>query len=277
MSIWSQSPRRSHLPSETVSLGLVVPLYNEEARFPRSAPALIRLVRAYGPKSEVIWVDDGSTDRTHELVGAFLAGNSAIPGRLIRRPHRGKGAAVQTGIEASRAGVIGFCDVDLATSLADVERLITEAIELPVVAIGSRALPASNILVHEHALRELMGRLFNRAVRGFACPDIRDTQCGAKFAAREVWHRVLPHCRERGFSWDVEVLAIARALGIGIRELPVTWTHDERTRVRVLRDGVEMAASLMRIRRRAKEVASNPDSFEENGFGVLVDNSPPAQ
>ena len=254
-----------------------MPLFNEEARFPRSAGPFVRFVRAHRPGSEVIWVDDGSTDRTPELVATFLAGNPAVPGRLIRRPHRGKGAAVQTGIEASRADLIGFCDVDLATSLADVERLIAEAAEGPVVAIGSRALAASNIVVHEHALREWMGRLFNRVVRALAVPDIQDTQCGAKFAAREVWHRVLPYCLEPGFSWDVEVLAIARALGIGIRELAVTWTHDERTRVRVLRDGIGMAVSLIRIRRRAREIASNARSFEENGLGVLVDNPPSTQ
>ena len=262
------------------SLDLVVPLYNEECRVLETAPALLEFISGF-PGGELIWVDDGSTDSTVEVVSRFLGARPGAPARLIERPHRGKGAAVRAGLDIAGADLAGFTDVDLATPLVDFERLVSIAAERRVFVVGSRALPESNVVVHEHPARELLGRLYNRAVQIAATPGIRDTQCGAKVAPRSLWDRVLPLSREEGFAWDVEIIALAQALGAQVCEVPVTWRHDSRSKVHVLKDGLKMGASLLRIRRAAHQAAAVPlaaaHSFEDDGLLVLVDDPPVVQ
>jgi len=236
-----------------MDLTLVVPLYNEQHRFVARAPAFAEWARARG-QTEVIFVDDGSSDGTPELVRRFIASGGA-PMRLLERPHRGKGAAVQAGLENATTSYAAFCDVDLATPLADVDRLVSAAREGRVLAVGSRDVPDATLLRHESHGREALGKAFNRMVRVFAVPGVADTQCGAKAAATSVWEEVLPHLSEAGFAWDVEMLAVASRLGVELREIGVTWTHDDDSRVHVLRDGAAMLRALPRIRRRSKAAA----------------------
>jgi dolichyl-phosphate beta-glucosyltransferase len=99
-------------------------------------------------------------------------------------------------------------------------------------------------------LRELLGRTYNSVVRALLTPGISDTQCGAKAAPASVWSEILGHCREDGFAGDVEMIATALALDLPVQEMGVTWAHDNRTRVHVLRDGMAMVAAVMRIWRR---------------------------
>ena len=210
------------------------------------------------PGSELVFVDDGSDDSTAEMVEAFLASSPACPARLLRRPHRGKGAAVQAGLETARTPLAAFSDFDLSTPLDELARLVDAARQAPIVAIGSRDLAASRITKHEGPTREFLGRAYNRAVQLTVAPGIVDTQCGAKAARTELWRRILPLCREQGFAWDVEVIATAARLGIAVQEIAVEWRHDEDSRVRVLRDGVSMLAALPRIRRNLRHRAWVP-------------------
>ncbi|MEO7443069.1 MAG: glycosyltransferase, partial [Acidimicrobiales bacterium] len=186
--------------------------------------------------------------------------------RLLRRPHRGKGAAVVAGLSVATADYAGFCDVDLSTPLADLERVLAVATAGTVLAIGSRDVEASRLLRPESRTRELLGRTYNRLVRMTVTPGIRDTQCGAKVAHCALWRAILPWCREVGFAWDVEALAVARRLGIVVSEVPVAWSHDERSRVRVGRDGARMALAVPRIVRnlRALPVATTVLTDYEN-------------
>lgn len=262
------------------SLDLVVPLYNEEDRVLETAPALLEFIAGF-PGGELIWVDDGSTDSTVEALGRLLETRSGAPAKLIERPHQGKGAAVRAGMDIATANLVGFTDVDLATPLGDLERVVSIAGEKRALVVASRALPESNVVVHEHPAREALGRLYNRAVQLAATPGIRDTQCGAKVAPRALWNQILPLSREKGFAWDVEIIALALALGAEVCEVPVTWRHDPRSKVHVLRDGLRMAAGLLRIRRAARQAAALPlaasRAFEDNGLVVLVDDPPVVQ
>ena len=88
---------------------------------------------------------------------------------------------------------------------------------------------------------------YNRLLQATITPGIVDTQCGAKFAATELWQRIIPECREDGYAWDAEVIAVARALMIPVREVPIEWRHDDRSKVHVLRDGAAMVAATGRI------------------------------
>ena len=238
------------------SLTLVVPLYNEAARFDRFAAQLTAFVAGQPEGSELVFVDDGSTDDTVMLVEKLLASPPGCRARLVRRPHLGKGAALQAALATATTPVAGFCDLDLSTPLADFGRITDAARQAPIVAIGSRDLAASRITKQEGAVREFLGRAFNRAVQLMVAPGIVDTQCGAKVAQTALWHEILPHCREHGFAWDVEVVAVANSLDIPVLEIAIEWRHDEGSQVRVLRDGVAMLRALPRIRR---NVTRRPD------------------
>ena len=236
------------------SLSLVVPMYNEEDRFVEHADELAAFVGRFPAGSELLLVDDGSTDATASLAEAFLAGHPELCGELLRRPHEGKGAAVRAGLEAAGADYAGFCDIDLSTPLVQLEDMLDAAAVGRVLAIGSRDVAASRLLRPQGPVRERLGRAYNRLVQLTLTPGVADTQCGAKVASRKVWELLLPHSREVGFAWDVEVIAIARRLGVVVREVAVDWSNDERTRVRLVRDGTKMVAALPRIVSTARAV-----------------------
>ena len=196
-------------------LGLVVPVYDEIGRLTDYAKLLVDFV-ADRVEGELVFVDDGSTDGTADELERIITGLSGAPVRVLRRPRAGKGAAVTAGLRASDTPLIGFCDLDLATPLADLERIAAGAVQAEGLAIGSRDLTSSTVVKGEGPLRETLGRAYNRLLQATVTPGVMDTQCGAKVAPRAVWEAVLPHCRELGFAWDAEVVAIALALGIKV-------------------------------------------------------------
>lgn len=253
---------------QPITLSLVVPLYDEEERFAEHAEELSAFIARFGEGSQLIFVDDGSTDGTAELVGRFLADNPGCPGLLLRRPHEGKGAAVQAGLEEATGEYAGFCDVDLSTPLTQFEVVLRAALTGAVLAIGSRDVGASRLVRPQGRVREALGKTYNRLVQFTVAPGISDTQCGAKVAATAVWRAILPHCRQDGFAWDVEVVAISRRLGVVVREVAIEWSHDDRSRVRVGRDGVAMVAALPGIIRNARLVAAG-SGFGREASGVF--------
>jgi glycosyltransferase involved in cell wall biosynthesis len=231
-----------------------VPVYNEEVRLAESGPDLTAFVAGFGAPSELIIADDGSTDRTLEV--ADTLSDSAPPGvqvHVLALPHRGKGATVQAGLLAARGTVSAFCDVDLATPLDDLDRLVRiVATGAPVVAAASRDVVTTTIVRPESPERELLGKLYNRLIQVTVLPGVQDTQCGAKAALTSVWRTVLAYTREPGFAWDVEALAVARRLGFAVWEVGVAWSHDDRSKVRPLRDGASMVRAVPRIWRSAR-------------------------
>src|SRR4051794_23088663 len=217
---------------EPSSLTLVVPLFDERDRFPVHVDQLLTFIASQPEGSELIFVDDGSRDGTAALVEETLSARGERRARLLARPHRGKGAAVQAGLEAARGAVAAFCDLDLATPIPSLVEIIEAARRAPVIALGSRDLAGSRLLRRRSQSREFLGRTYNRVAQLVLTPGVLDTQCGAKAAAADVWRRILPHCREQGFAWDVEVIAVALRLGIGVQELAIEWRHDEGSRLR---------------------------------------------
>ncbi|MGH9164927.1 MAG: glycosyltransferase [Acidimicrobiales bacterium] len=236
------------------SFSLVVPLFNEEERVGESGPALADFIAGYPAGSELILVDDGSDDATVAVARRLMADRPEVPIRLLSRVHAGKGAAVRAGLDVATAEYAGFCDVDLSTPLDQFEHVVTAAFLSPSLAIGSRDAALSHLVRPESPLRELLGKTYNRLVQLRLTPGVRDTQCGAKAAATEVWRSILPWCQEEGFAWDVEAVALARCLGFPVREVAVAWSHDDRSRVRVGRDGFEMVRAVPRIARHLHRV-----------------------
>ena len=254
MTATGQVTTRSRLGTRVVSLSLVVPLFNEEDRVRESLPRLVQFIEGLATGSELILVDDGSSDATAATVTAYLAGDHGARARLIRRPHQGKGAAVRAGLSGATANFAGFCDVDLSTPLEHLRRILVAALMAPVLAIGSRDVAASRLLEPEGRGRETLGKAYNRLLQLSLTPGVADTQCGAKIASTELWRAVLPYCREDGWTFDVEAIAIARRLGFGVQEVAIDWHHDRRSRIHLGRDGAAMVWAVPRMVRALRRV-----------------------
>jgi dolichyl-phosphate beta-glucosyltransferase len=260
------------------SLTLVVPLFNEAHRFQTYAPELIAFIARYPLGSEIVFVDDGSSDDTVEMVERFVATHHEVKLRLIRHSHRGKGSAVAAGLTSANSEVACFCDLDLATPLEDLARIIQAAANAPILAIGSRGVASARITRRQSRGREILGRAYNKFIQFSLVPGIVDTQCGAKAAQTSVWTRIMPDSREVGFAWDVEIIALARAMGVQVREIGVEWRHQEGSRIKVLRDGLRMLRAIPRIRQtvsdhirsRAALLNDGGDVFDSEIAALLV-------
>jgi glycosyltransferase involved in cell wall biosynthesis len=225
-------------------LSIVIPAYNEATRLPGTLERVLAYLDQGDSSFEVLAVDDGSSDRTAELVERIAADEPRI--RLLREPHRGKGAAVRAGALAARGAVVLFTDADLSHPVEELTRL-PGLLDGAQVVIASREGAGARRLA-EPLYRHLMGRVFNRFVRLLAVPGIEDTQCGLKCftapAARELFKRQTID----GFGFDVELLFLARKLGYRVREVSVTWRHVPASRVDPLRDTLRMVADVVRVR-----------------------------
>jgi dolichyl-phosphate beta-glucosyltransferase len=211
----------------------------------------LRAVGAYLQRqpfpAEIIVVDDGSRDATAATVAAFEA--ALPPVRLLRHGrNRGKGFSVRQGFVHASGDYLLFSDVDLSTPIEEVEKLLAALREPCEVAIGSRALAASQVEVRQPRYREYMGRLYNRCVQALAVPGIQDTQCGFKCFRRDAALAICARMTAEGFGFDVEMLYLARHLGYRVREVPVVWRHAPQSRVRLWQDPVSMLGELVRIR-----------------------------
>lgn len=239
----------------TSSISVIVPAYNEKKWLGTTLPAIWDYLREHYSDFELIIVDDGSTDSTAAIAQEFVKVDSDA--RLISdSPNRGKGYAVRTGIMEARKDLVLFCDADFATPIEEVENLEAQIDAGFDIAIASRAVSGSQLMIHQPWYRESGGRVLNRIIQLMAVPGIHDTQCGFKLFKRTVAREIFSRCRENGWAFDVEVLHIAIRMGYRIAEVPVHWTHKEGSKVRVLRDAFRMMMALMRIARRYRGLES---------------------
>lgn len=232
---------------DAVHLSVVVPAFEEVARLGPTLDAIRHFLDSRRFDSEVVVVVDGGRDGTLDLARGVAREWPALV-VLHHEPNRGKGYAVRRGMLAARGRYRLFSDADLSTPIEEVDRLI-EAIDGGAdVAIGSRALPESDVRVRQAWWRQSMGRIFNQVVRRVAVPGIGDTQCGFKCFRAETAKQVFERQRMTGFSFDVELLWIARKLAYRVVEVPVTWVNDPLSRVDPVRDSLRMLADVARLR-----------------------------
>lgn len=229
-------------------LSIVIPAYNEERRLPPTLEVLVAWARRQPFACEFVIVDDGSKDRTADVARSSLDG---IEHRVLTHEvNQGKGAGLRTGMTAARGEFVLMTDADLSTPIEEVERFLElHATGVPVV-IGTRKAPGANVIRRQSALRERMGRVFTLLSNVLVCPGVSDFTCGFKSFRADACRDVFGRLRETGWAYDTEVLYLARRLGYEVRELPVRWTNDPSTRVRLLRDAAGSAAGLVRIRTR---------------------------
>ena len=230
-----------------IALSVVIPVYNEAARIPATLRQVADYLHSRPEPSEFLVVDDGSTDETADIVEQHCRDDRMV--RLIRqRENRGKGFAVRNGVMSAQGDSILFTDADLSAPIAEAPRLLDALGSGYDVAIGSRGLKPEWIGVHQSQLRENSGKFFNLWLRLVTGLPFRDTQCGFKAFRRDAARRIFPLQTIDGFGFDAELLYIARKLGYRTLETPVHWAHSEGTKVRMMRDGLRMAADLFTIR-----------------------------
>jgi dolichyl-phosphate beta-glucosyltransferase len=246
-------------PPAHISLSIVIPAYNEVSRLPPN----LRRVTAYCERldlcalglpdgaCEVLVIVERSEDRTLEESRAIAAGLDGIE-VIDNHVQRGKGYAVRTGMLRARGGIVFYMDADLSTPLEEVERFLRYFAEHPDVdvVIGNRRHPASRIRRPQGWVRRASSEVFSALVRRQGLPGAgKDTQCGFKAFRRRAAQEIFSRQQLDGFSFDVEVLALAAALKLRVVDLPVEWFDEKATRVRLLRDGWRMLRDLRRIRK----------------------------
>lgn len=228
-------------------LSIVIPAFNEERRLPVALQRIAAYIDARGLNAEVIVVDDGSTDRTAHVAYEFRDRMPMLFLLTTGDRNHGKGYAVRTGMLAARGRIAMFTDADLSAPMEEADKLMA-ALRDYDIAFGSRAVDRSVIQVHQSRSRELAGILFNYAVRLLTGLPFVDTQCGFKAFRREETRVIFEQQRIEGFGFDPELLFLATRHGLRAAEVPVRWSHDPDTKIRVLRDGLKMFADLFVIR-----------------------------
>ncbi len=232
-----------------IDLSIVIPAFNEQHRLEDTLREIEDYLRTRAGRSEVIVVDDGSRDRTSELVQEMEERLGEL--HLVRLPeNRGKGYAVRTGVANARGRLILFTDADGATPISEVERLERELTNGSDVAIGSRAIDSPETHVDARLHRRLIGRGFHLLVKLLAIRGFVDTQCGFKLFRARAAHELFARMRVNGFCFDVELLLIAQHLGYRVAEVPVNWTHKPGSRINLALDSSRMALDLFLIRGR---------------------------
>jgi glycosyltransferase involved in cell wall biosynthesis len=230
---------------------VVIPCYNEAVRIGETLRLTLDYLTANAQESELIVVNDGSTDATGTIARERLK-DAKIETRLLENfPNRGKGAAVRSGLLAARKPIGLFFDADLSTPLGETPKLIEPIANGEVdIAFGSRALDRGLIGIHQPWRREQAGRAFNLLVRLATGLPFWDTQCGFKAFRLDVCRPILEAARLDGFAFDVELLYLARHAGLRIREIPVRWNHAEGSKVRFFKDSLRMLREVVAVRAR---------------------------
>lgn len=232
------------------AFSLVVPAFNEAERIGDTLRVTVDYLRAHSAQSELIVVNDGSTDGTGDVVRNVLAQPGALPMRLLEHfPNRGKGAAVREGLLNARHAIAAFFDADLSTPIDELPKIIEPIVLGQVdVAFGSRALNRKLIGHRQPWRREQAGRVFNLLVRLATGLPFWDTQCGFKAFRMQPCRPLIAAARVNGFGFDVELLFLAQRAELRLREIPVRWNHHEGSKVHFIHDSVRMLREVMALR-----------------------------
>ncbi len=226
-------------------LSIVIPAHNEENRLPRSLEQVFAFLDGQAYESEVLVVENGSTDRTLEIAQDFARRHPAL--RVLHEPGRGKGLAVRRGMLEARGQYRFMCDADLSMPIEEVNKFLPPAISDFDVAIGSREVRGA-VRYDEPFYRHFGGRLINFLIRLLILPKLQDTQCGFKCFRAPVADDLFSRQRLDGWSFDIEVLYLAERQGDRIAEVPINWYYRTESKVNALSDAFRMISDIFRIR-----------------------------
>ena len=229
-------------------LSIIIPAFNEAHRLPITLEKVAAFIREQPYSSEVIVVESGSQDETFQIAQDFAEQHEAFWALHIER--RGKGLAVQRGILASRGEYRFMCDADLSMPIEEVNRFLPPMLTDFDVAIASREAVGA-VRYNEPFYRHIGGRAINFVIRTFALPGLNDTQCGFKCFRGDVAMDLFQSQTLEGWSFDIEILYIARQRGYKIQEVPIPWYFNPESKLNVFKDAIRMYMDILVIRRNA--------------------------
>lgn len=232
---------------DPIYLSLILPAFNEEARIGKNLGRLLSFLRSQSYASEVIIVDDGSRDRTAGVVQEIGRESNSL--RILRNDNNlGKGGAVRAGMLEGKGRFLFFSDADLSVPIEILPDFLAELENHCDVAIGTRQKAGARIEIHQPFYREFMGKVYTRLSNWILGLHASDFTCGFKGFRQEVARELFSRQRLRRWSFDSEILYLARLKGYRVLEIPVTWSDDRDSKVRIWRDVISSFLGLVRIR-----------------------------
>jgi glycosyltransferase involved in cell wall biosynthesis len=237
-------------------LSVIIPAYNEEHRLPTTLDRVSAFLADQTYPSEILVVENGSQDRTWEIAQAYALRQRPEedaqlgpypPMQVLQIPERGKGLAVKRGMLVARGEYRFMLDADLSMPVTEINRFLPPVLVDFDIAIASREAPGAE-RIGEPAYRHVVGRVYNTLIRVLAVPGIQDTQCGFKCFRAEIAEDLFRRLTLSGWSFDVELLYLARRLGYRIQEIPIRWHFNPNSHISVVRDSLRMALDIFRIR-----------------------------
>jgi len=230
-------------------LSIIIPAYNEESRLPHTLMQVFDFLQAQSYSSEVIVAENGSQDKTYEVAAAFIKKYPHLT--VLHESRRGKGLAVRQGMLTATGQYRFMSDADLSMPIGEVNRFLPPQLENFDVAIASREAPGA-LRYNEPGYRHWGGRGVNLLIRFFAIPGLRDTQCGFKMFRAPVAEDLFKVQTILNWSFDIELLFIARMRGYRILELPIPWYFNADTKLNPFQDALKMTADIITIHRNAR-------------------------
>jgi glycosyltransferase involved in cell wall biosynthesis len=232
----------------TTFLSIIIPAHNEERRLPGTLVQVVRFIEAQPFSAEVIVVENGSSDKTLEIANQFAQQHKNI---RVLQSEQGKGAAVRKGMLEAAGEYRFMCDADLSMPVDEISKFISPIAENFEIAIASREAKGA-VRYNEPPYRHLGGRGINFLIQALILPGLNDTQCGFKCFHADIAEKIFKLQTLSGWSFDIEVLFIARRLGYHIQEIPIHWYHHPDTKVSALRDAIRMIQDIFRIHANAR-------------------------
>ena len=229
------------------TFSIVIPAYNEEERLGPTLDRVLAFARGNGWRAEIIVVNDGSRDRTAEIVRSYERNTGIV--RLLENPgNRGKGYSVRHGVLNATGEFILFTDADMSSPIEEAPKLLQALAGGADIAIGSRWARSELQTRRQSLARQFLGRVFNLLLRLLLRLDFKDTQCGFKAFRLDVCRPILEEARINGFAFDVELLFLAHCAGLRIQEIPVRWNHAEGSKVSFFKDSLRMLREVLALR-----------------------------
>ena len=224
-----------------MNLSIVIPAYNEEKRIKCTLECL---VDRFNGSCEILIVSE-STDKTDDIVTEFSK-NSAVV-KLISSDRRlGKGGAFKKGVENSQGKIVMLLDSDLPVPISDVEKVVSWVGDVDV-AVASREVEGTKILVYPPLARVFAGKAFSRIFNALFNLNVKDTQCGCKAFKKEVLENVLYTVESNGFEFDAELLFKCKRMGYRIKEIPVTWSYKPDSKLNLFKDTLKMGKGVLKL------------------------------
>lgn len=235
------------MATEQPYLSLIIPAFNEEARIGESLDKILAFFQSQPYFYEILIVDDGSRDQTVDVIRERFGSKDGFT--IYQQPRNmGKGGAVKQGMLQARGDYVFFSDADLSVPIDTLSVFLAELESRSDVVIGTRQKAGASIEVHQPFYREFMGKTYTRLANWILSLQISDFTCGFKGFRREAAKKLFPRQQLKNWSFDAEILYLARLKGYRVTEVPVRWRDDERTKVRLWRDIVGSFLGLLQIR-----------------------------